>query len=129
MSLVAFPALLLFIVAPSWVMGLFGSQFESGWVVLLILAAGQFVNVVTGSVGYLLMMSGHESLMRNNIIFSALLNLALNILCVPTLGIVGAAVATAISLAVMNIVSLWLVYLKLGILTLPYPKGLSIHGK
>lgn len=129
MTLLASPLLLMFLLMPGWIMGMFGAYFVKGRVVLSILAVGQFINVATGSVGYLLMMSGNEQLLRNNIIFTALLNICLNTILIYKLGILGAAVATALSLSIMNLISTWLVYRKLAILTLPIPFGVLVHGK
>lgn len=129
MTCLAAPVLLLFVIAPSWVLRLFGPSFVSGAGALSILAIGQFVNVATGSVGYLLMMSGHEKLMRNNILFSAGLNILLNSILIPKYGISGAAIATAVSLAMMNLISAGLIYWKLSISTLPILKGGFIHEK
>jgi len=129
MICLAAPVLLLFVIAPSWILGLFGPDFITGASALTILAIGQFVNVATGSVGYLLMMTGYEKLMRNVIIVSAALNILLNALLIPKYGISGAAIATAISLAMMNLISARLVYWKLSISTLPISKGNFIHEK
>ena len=129
MTLLAAPVLLLFIVAPTWILSLFGPDFITGATVLSILAIGQFVNVATGSVGYLLMMSGYEKLMRNNIMASAALNVALNAILISKYGMLGAAIATAVSLVMMNIVSAGLVYWKLSIITLPILRGVFIRGR
>jgi len=123
MIVLILPIVLLFALAPAWVLGFFGSAFEKGAVVLVILTAGQFVNVATGSVGYLLMMSGYEKAMRNNILASTALNITLNALLIPPYGIVVAASATAISVVAMNLISTVLVYRKLSIIALPIPKG------
>lgn len=120
MILMATPPLLLFVLAPRWVMGIFGSQFVEGATALTILALGQFVNVATGSVGYLLMMSGHERLMRNNITGVAVLNVVISLLLIPWLGVIGAAIATAISVSIMNLVSVGLVWSRLRICTIPF---------
>lgn len=119
MVLLSCPVFLLFIIAPGWVMGIFGKEFVGGGNILAILSIGQFINVVTGSVGYLLMMCGHERLLRNNSIFVALLCVLLNMIMVPTMGAIGAAIATAICLSVLNIISAYLVKSRLGIWTLP----------
>ncbi|MFQ5889931.1 MAG: flippase [Gemmatimonadota bacterium] len=103
MLLLASPPFLLFVTFPSRVMSIFGSDFGSGGIVLAILAFGQFVNVATGSVGNLLMMSAHERATRNLIIAAATLNVALNVLLIPPFGLHGAAVATSISLVAHNI--------------------------
>lgn len=122
------PLFLALVIVPAWILGLFGGEFRTGAWPLRLLAAGQFVNVVTGSVGYLLTMTGHEKLMRNNIVFCAFVNVALNALLIPPYGILGAAAATAISLAALNIISAVLVYRRLSIVTLPWPRPGRIHG-
>ena len=102
MCFLALPPLIVFMVFPHWIMGLFGSEFMRGGRCLSILACGQFINVATGSVGYILMMSGHENLLRNAITLSGTLNVILNLWMVPKYNIIGGAIATAISLATLN---------------------------
>ena len=119
MTLMASPVLLVFILVPAYVMELFGAEFSAGAMVLTILAIGQFVNVVTGSVGYLLMMCGHERIMRNIIALCAVINLVLNLTLIPHLGALGAALATAITLSLQNLIAAGLVWWKLGIMTIP----------
>ncbi len=118
-TLVALPLLLLFITIPKQILGLFGSEFSEGAFALRLLATGQFVNVATGSVGYLLMMTGHERLMQYNLTMVTALNITLGLILIPRYGIIGAALSTSLSIAVLNIVSVILAYKKLSILTLP----------
>lgn len=119
MALFAGPLLLVMLIAPTWILSFFGPAFREGATVLRILALGQFVNVITGSVGYVLMMSGHETTMRNVVGVCAVVNLALNILLIPTWGILGAAVATSAGISIQNLIGAVLVRRKLGIMTLP----------
>ncbi|MDY7032485.1 MAG: flippase [Thermodesulfobacteriota bacterium] len=128
MTLMAGPVLLFFALFPEWVMGLFGSQFKDGSSVLLILSLGQFINVATGSVGYLLMMSGYERLLRNSITCVAIGNIVMNVLLIQWFGIIGAAVATALSLAAMNLIFMVFVWRRLKIWTLPFMPGFSKAG-
>lgn len=118
--LVSSPIILLMLFFPEFLLQLFGSDFVEGATILRILALGQIVNVAMGSVGYLLMMTGNQQLMRNNIVASALLNLIGNLLLVPAFGVCGAAVSTAFALAFMNIVSFLMVNKKLRINTMGY---------
>ena len=113
--LFAFPLLLLFVMAPGWVLSIFGEKFTQGAAVLIILAVGQFVNVTTGSVGVLLMMSGNERLMRNNLLFSAIVGILLNLWLIPCFGVIGGAVAAAIVLAMQNLIAFMLVRRNLNI--------------
>ncbi|MCC6544794.1 MAG: flippase [Nitrospirae bacterium] len=118
MILLASPVLFLFLVVPGWIMHIFGKGFTGGAAILSILAVGQFVNVATGSVGYLLMMSGNERLMRNNLAACAVINLLLNIALIPTFGVTGAAIATTATLSLQNLIAAKLVSWKLGIRTM-----------
>jgi O-antigen/teichoic acid export membrane protein len=120
-TLIACPFLALLILAPGWVLSLFGPDFTPGAPALAILAVGQFVNVATGSVGYLLIMTGHEKIVRNNAIVSTVLYVILQAVLVPRYGIIGAALATGIVLAGKNLALAALVYWKLSIVTLPLP--------
>lgn len=118
------PLALVFLLLPTTVLTIFGPEFAVGGTALVILTVGQFVNVATGSVGYLLMMTGNEKDMRNITAGVAVLNVVLNLVLVPRFGIEGAAVATGTSLALTNLVAAYVVYRRLSIVTLPLvPRG------
>jgi O-antigen/teichoic acid export membrane protein len=78
------------------------------------LALGQFVNVITGSVGYLLTMTGHEKDIRNNMLFCGPFAIMLSLALIPFWGAIGSAIATALALSVQNLIALWLVKKRLG---------------
>lgn len=118
----ASPLILIFMIFPSQILDLFGEPFVAGTWPLRLLALAQLVNVSTGQLTSLLIMTGHEKLMRNNMIFSAILNLAGNLVLVPPLGAFGAAISTAISVSVMKIIAWWIVQHKLQINTVGYLK-------
>lgn len=116
----ASPLILIFLLFPAQILGLFGQQFVVGIWPLRLLALAQLVNVSTGQLTFLLIMTGHEKLMRNNMIFSAILNLSGNLVLVPLLGALGAAISTAVSISVMKIIAWWIVRHKLRINTVGY---------
>ncbi len=120
MILLASPVLLTFLAVPGFVMRMFGGQFQNGSLLLVVLAVGQFINVASGSVGYLLMMCGRERLMRNNTLMVGVVSLILNGLLIPIWGALGAAVAGAASLAIFNLGAFYLVWRSLGIWTFPF---------
>jgi O-antigen/teichoic acid export membrane protein len=93
------PAFLVLVVAPSEVLRLFGSEFAGGRTALLILLAGQFVNVATGSVGFVLIMVGRTGWDLIVYAGSLVLDLALALWLCPRYGIEGAAVANAVTFA------------------------------
>jgi O-antigen/teichoic acid export membrane protein len=107
-----------------WVLGLFfGVEFVAAYVPLMILLIGQFVNSATGSVGFLLNMTGHERETARGVAVSAALNLLLNLLLTPTFGIIGAAVATTTALVTWNVLLWWAVRKRLGINSLAFELG------
>ncbi len=118
MTVCAAPVLAVFLAAPEFVMNAFGQDFAAGASTLQILSVGQFVNVATGSVGILLVMSGHERDYRNVQIVAACVVLALNAMLIPTYGAVGAAIAAAAALIVQNVLFGYFVWVRLGILTI-----------
>lgn len=87
------------------ILGLFGKEFVSAWPVLVLVGTGQLVHAVTGPVGYLMGLTGHER--ESAWVFggSAVLNVLLNLLLIPFFGLVGSAAATMTSVSVQN---LWL---------------------
>jgi O-antigen/teichoic acid export membrane protein len=129
MAGLAAPVLATFVIFPRQVLGLFGDGFSGSPQVLSILALGQFVNVITGSVGYLLTMCGYERLQRNNFALCAALSVALNVLLVPRMGAMGAAIATSTTLAVQMLIAAAIVWRKLGVITVPLLNGRPISAR
>jgi O-antigen/teichoic acid export membrane protein len=107
MVVVALPPLALMLFFPSWVLSLFGPAFPDGALALQILAIGQFVNVASGSVGYLLAMTGHERILRNIVFVAAASCIGLGLVLVPAYGLLGAAIATAVGMAMQNVLCVW----------------------
>jgi O-antigen/teichoic acid export membrane protein len=83
---------------------IFDSRYESGWLPLVILCIGQLVNLATGAIGPLLVMTGHPKrwLILSGIALAA--NIGLNMYLVPIYGLTGAAVGTAVSLSALFLV-------------------------
>jgi O-antigen/teichoic acid export membrane protein len=103
------------------VMGVFGAGFQSGAAVLAIGAIGQLINCAVGSVGFLLMMSGHQIEMIKIQAVNAALMIGLSIYLVPRMGMSGAALASAITVATTNLWSLAAVRRRLKLF--PYDAG------
>lgn len=117
---IAAPIVIIMMSFPSVIMSFFGSQFIEGAPVLVILALGQFVYVVTGAVGFLLTMSGHEGVMRNIMILCSVVLILLNFLLIPRFGAYGAAVATSITLILQNFIISVAVWKIIGIKGIPF---------
>ncbi|MFP6788343.1 MAG: MATE family efflux transporter [Thalassolituus sp.] len=114
MILFVTPIVTVMIFYPEMIMRLFGSEFEKGARLLSIITVGQFVNVATGSVVYLLNMSGHERDFRRVTFFAGPLTIILALVFTHFWGVLGAASATAIGLSVQNLLALAMVKKRLG---------------
>ena len=97
------------------VLAIFSSEFTMAWTALAILAAGQIIHVLCGSVGLLMTMTGRENTAGKIIGMAALLNIVLNAALIPRFGLEGAAVSTAVSTAFWNITLTVLVRKRIGI--------------
>lgn len=84
-------------------MRIFGHDFEAGWPILVIGTIGQLVNCGVGSVGFLLLMSGNEKrLIKIQGVMAAVM-VVLNVVLVPIFGVLGAALAAAITNVGVNV--------------------------
>jgi O-antigen/teichoic acid export membrane protein len=101
-SVIAVPIFFILIFYGDSILWLFGETFTIGHQAMIILCIGTLFNVFSGSVGFLMSMTGHQK--QSAYIFSmgCILNIFLNIILIPTYGIEGAAIATAISMIFWN---------------------------
>jgi O-antigen/teichoic acid export membrane protein len=130
MAVIAAGPSLLLIATPQLVLGLFGEQFAAAALPLAILALGQFVNVATGSVSFLLMMSGNERLHRNNVTVWTLLNVLGCCVLIPRYGVLGAAISSSAAVALQNVSAAYLVRRRVGISSIPIlPPAPGLEGR
>lgn len=111
-----FPLLVFLFVFGYEVLGLYGATFaEVGRWPLLIMVVGQFVNLLTGSLGIMLNMLGHEKKMfRLNLVSNGLFFLCL-LTFVPGLGLLGVALGSVLSMLYLNLAMLHVMKKRLGI--------------
>lgn len=77
---------------------------RDGYLPLVFLVCGQLVNVGTGSVGYLMLMTGHHARCATIFIASATINICLQAFVAPRWGITGVAAAMALTMCIWNLV-------------------------
>jgi O-antigen/teichoic acid export membrane protein len=113
---VALPMVLIFIAAgPFIIRATFGEEYQASYLPMVILCIGQLVNASVGSVAWLLIMTGHERDATRTLFCAAAVNVALNLWLTPRWGAIGAAVATAATLTVWNLIMWYLVRKRTGI--------------
>ncbi|TRX57199.1 polysaccharide biosynthesis C-terminal domain-containing protein [Thalassomonas sp. M1454] len=82
---------------------LFGIEYLPAVKILSILCIGQIANVLMGSVGLVLNMTGNEKKTLRTLIITFIFNILLLIILVPSYHEVGAAVAVTVSMILWNI--------------------------
>lgn len=109
------PLLIVLFVAADDVLHAFSGRFEAGQTALRILLVGQALNVATGSVGFVLIMTGYTGLdLIDNVIGTALL-IGLAAGLTVAFGIEGTAAAAAISTVALKLLRLAQVRRRVGI--------------
>ncbi|EMA18379.1 flippase [Haloarcula amylolytica] len=97
------PGLILLVIEPEiFLRFIFGTEYSTGSTALVILALGFFFHVGLGINGGTLKMLGQSDFFLLSTVVNAVINVGLNIWLIPRIGIVGAAVATAVSYAIGN---------------------------
>ena len=98
------PAALILFLFPSQVLGfLYGSDYISAGFALSILAMGFMVHIFLGPNTETLMVVGKTKFIMYAAMSSAIINIILNLLFIPNMGMIGAAIASAIALAYINL--------------------------
>ncbi|MBU1139079.1 MAG: oligosaccharide flippase family protein [Proteobacteria bacterium] len=82
---------------------LFGPEYQTGYYSLLILLTAQAINALCGPTGFMMSMTGHQVQAARLFTMSALISALLNILLIPSYGILGAAAANAIGIVLWNL--------------------------
>ena len=115
------PIIAVIILGGPWLLAIFGEEYVAGYGALVLLGMGQFINAISGSVGYYLSMTGAHKAFRNIVTVGALVNVFLNGLLIPRWGLEGAAFASMVALASWNLASVVYIRLKYGFLILYLP--------
>jgi len=110
------PILFAFLVFPGLVVDvLFGSRYSDVAIILQVLCLGYIINPLTGPNYHTLISMGKTRLIIESFLANALINLVLGVLLIPTMGVIGAAIAVSISVMVANSLLTVRLYQLLGI--------------
>lgn len=91
------PLLAVALVFPVPLLALFGPEFTKGVLVLQLVVAGRYVNLVSGPLGHLLQMAGSENTERNLLVGMAVALICLAVPLTMAYGATGAAVAACLA--------------------------------
>jgi len=107
---VSLPLFIFILLMSKEIMQIFGKQYLQSSGVLVILSLAQLINAATGSVSIILAMSSNQKILLVVTVFVNILNIILNMFLIPCLGIMGAAVATGISIIMLNVLNCYFVF-------------------
>jgi O-antigen/teichoic acid export membrane protein len=106
LMLASWPLYLTFMVFPATVLGIFGPRYTAGASALVVLSLAMLVNLGTGNVTVVLLMGGRSTWSAVNAGAALAINIGLNLVLVPRIGILGAAIAWAASIVVDNVTAM-----------------------
>jgi len=109
------------VVLGPWLISMFGvAGAASAYPWLLILAFGQLINAFAGPGLNILNMTGYEKSARNTMLVVVVLNVLLNLILIPTLGPLGAAISTTTTMVGWNVWAALLVFKYHGVVAVPF---------
>lgn len=86
-------------------LSLFGNEFLIARTAMTILVIAQLVNVLVGPMQHILVMAGRERIAAACMFAGTATNIAANAILIPKHGMLGAAIGTALSIVVWNVLS------------------------
>ena len=126
---VSVPIIIVFIFFGKFMLSIFGDEFVKGYPVLILLALGKFVNGIAGSVGSFLNMTGHQKVFNRIVIIGGVTNIVFNFILIPKYGILGAAIASMISIILWNLLASLYIKYKFGFFIGYLPIKLNVNKK
>lgn len=103
--LIAFPGFVTLVSFPDEILAIvFGGEYTAGGTALVILAVGTFTNAAVGRNRETLSALGATNLILLSNLFAFAFNFAVNLLLIPRYGFIGAAVASAGSYVLLNLI-------------------------
>jgi O-antigen/teichoic acid export membrane protein len=103
-SIVSLVGLIIFLFLGGYVLSMFGELYVDAYPLLLILAFGQFINVLLGPVGFLLNMTGYQNITVKVILYIIFFGFILSYFFISFFGVYGAAFSTATIMIFWNTV-------------------------
>jgi len=122
-SVMVLPALIMiiiFVVIGNKILGmLFGEFFEQAYLLLVLMSFGQLVNVVTGSCGVLLKMSGHHRQFMVITLVTGIISLPLYYFLISSYEVLGAAIVSTLNLVFTALLAMLYSFKRMKIRTWP----------
>ncbi|QQS28276.1 MAG: oligosaccharide flippase family protein [Sphingobacteriales bacterium] len=114
-TLSAVPIFLAFVFGGKTILSFWGIAFKQGYFALVCMGFAQLFNLAMGSVGVVLMMTGHQRWVSYGLALGTATGFLLNLFLIPLMGLNGAAFAALASTVVWNFFLAAIVIKKLGL--------------
>ncbi|NNK59755.1 MAG: oligosaccharide flippase family protein [Flavobacteriaceae bacterium] len=106
------PLILFLIIFSNNILSFFGSNYILAQQALYIILFGQIINALCGPVGLYLNMTGRQNLFQKVLLIALVINIVMNLVLIPKYEMIGAAISTAFSFTMWNLVGLFIAYKK-----------------
>jgi len=97
------------------ILSFYGEEYTQAYTALIILSIGQFAVLATGPVASFLIMTNKQKIHKNSVFISLVINFLLNLILIQKYGLLGAALATTISIIIKNIIEVFYIKYNVGI--------------
>ena len=113
------PVFIIVVFSVEHILSFIGDEYIGAKNLVLVMAIGQLVNVITGPAGMILNMTNHEKINRNILLLCSLLSVPCVIFLSQIWGAIGAAVALMGTVVLQNSLCYLFVFLKLNFFIVP----------
>lgn len=118
--LFTFPVMMGVLIFPQYVLQLFGGEFVNAGLALILLSFGQFINVICGPVGIILVMGKKDKEKLQATFAGFLVMIVLSLILLPTIGYLGGAISVSMGVIIQNLVSIYFVKKSFGFYPIPH---------
>jgi O-antigen/teichoic acid export membrane protein len=116
-------AFMFFVAFGKQLLSLWGGEFSSANIVLIVISFGQLFNMLSGPSAVVLVMTGLENLRKNLAIMTLCLNIIGSIILIKYYGLLGAAMSSTLIAIVLNVALIFYVKLKLNFWPIKFYKS------
>lgn len=121
--LISAPVYIVLMAIAPWVLGLFGQEFIEASSAMRFLLTTFFISSLSGNVISMLYMSGHQRDVAVPLMVAAAINVGLSYSLIPSLGMMGAAISSGMTLILLHGTLAIVLYKRVGIVSLPFGVG------
>jgi O-antigen/teichoic acid export membrane protein len=121
-------SLLFFLFGRELIALFFGTAYLKAYLPVCILLIGQMVHAFVGPVGFALQMTGHQHIPAKIIPLILAMKVVSNAILIPAYGIMGAAITSALSIAILNITLCYRLRKVLGLRSMPLSYRITKMG-